>query len=134
MSKVFPGISPAQTADARLLMECNTTCTDFVCVAIKQHRQLFPSTSDENPPKRLRLEQMGQMALIHLIFDILCCVVLSCQLMICQTAGEREAVWCRGLSTIPRKTPPNTAQVVQEEAQLRTSLPLHRKRNNQNQV
>ena len=72
-------MSPAQTADARLLMECNTTCTDFVCVAIKQHRRLFPSTSDEKPPKRLRLEQMGQMALIHLIFDILCLcsIVLS---------------------------------------------------------
>ena len=43
-----------QTADARLLMECNTSCTDFVCIAIKQHRRLFPSTSDERLPKRLR--------------------------------------------------------------------------------
>ena len=43
-----------QTADARLLMECNNTSTDFVCIAIQQHWKLFPSTADERPPKRLR--------------------------------------------------------------------------------
>jgi hypothetical protein len=56
LATVFgPNILRPRSADARLLMECNTTCTDFVCVAIKQQRRLFPSTSDEKPPKRLSI-------------------------------------------------------------------------------
>jgi hypothetical protein len=50
-----PNILRPQTADPQLLMECNTTCTDFVCIAITQHQKLFPCTSDEKPPKRLSI-------------------------------------------------------------------------------
>jgi hypothetical protein len=49
-----PNFLRPQTADVRLLMECNTTCTDFVCIAIQQQWRLFPFTTDEKPPKRLR--------------------------------------------------------------------------------
>jgi hypothetical protein len=50
-----PNFLRPQTADVRLLMECNTTCTDFVCIAIQQQWRLFPFTTDEKPPKRLSI-------------------------------------------------------------------------------
>lgn len=69
-----------QTADIRLLMECNTTSTDFVCIAIQQHTRLFPNTADEKPPKRLRCYSTSTQAGIHAVITVPpCSIVLSAE-------------------------------------------------------
>lgn len=68
-----------QTEDVRLLMECNTTSTDFVCIAIQQHTRLFPNTADEKPPKRLRCSPLAHGAYMLLSQSLYCSIALSAE-------------------------------------------------------
>ena len=102
-----------QTADARLLMECNNTSTDFVCIAIQQHWKLFPSTADERPPKRLRCCACQHCTLWSAAFCICPSLpphaALLCHLTISQFSGETRVAWSRGPSTTLRTAPARPA-------------------------